>query len=230
MPPAFALSKASADAEQAVKLDANSAEAHTARAVIRHIYDRDSRAAEAEFQRALELSPSDATARQWYSQFLCNLERFDECIAEAARAHALDPAYLTAGVDVGYRFYEARRYREAIDPIRKVLEFNPDFALGHRYLGQVYEANRMYPQSIAELRRAVDLSGGAPIDVATLGHAYALSGQRGKALETLRTLDQLAKQRYVSSYGRALIRVGLGENASALDWLERLSTIIPPGS
>jgi TolB-like protein/Flp pilus assembly protein TadD len=221
MPPAIALSKASADAEQAVKLDANSAEAHTARAVIRHIYDRDSRAAEAEFQRALELSPSDATARQWYSQFLCNLERFDECVAEAARAHTLDPAYLTAGVDVGYRLYEARRYREAIDPIRKILEFNPDFALGHRYLGQVYEANRRYPESIAELRRAVDLSGGAPIDIATLGHAYALSGQRGKAQEALQTLDQLATRRYVSSYGRALIYAGLGENASALNWLER---------
>lgn len=151
---------------------------------------------------------------------LCDLGRFEECLAETARAHALDPAYLMAAVDVGFRLYAARRYAEAIAPIQRVLEFNPDFIPAHGYLGQVYEANRMYPEALAELRKTVELSG-APMDIAALGHAYAVSGQRTEARKALQKLEQLARQRYVSNYERALICTGLGENDQALAWLER---------
>ena len=34
-------------------------------------------------------------------------------------------------------------------------------------------------------------------------------------------MEQLAKQRYVSNYDRALVWAGLGENDRALAWLER---------
>ena len=124
-------------------------------------------------------------------------------------------------MDVGHRRYEARQYAEAIPPIKKVLEFDPDFLTGHRYLGLVYEANRMYPEAISELRRALELSDGAPGDVAALGHAYAVAGRRVEARNALRRLEELAKQRYVSAYARVLIHARLGENARALEWLER---------
>jgi Flp pilus assembly protein TadD len=91
-------------------------------------------------------------------------------------------------VQVGFRKYQARRYAEAIAPIRKVLEFNPDFVNARRGLGLVYEANRMYPEAIAELRKAVELSGGLPMNIAALGHVYAVSGHRAEARKALRRL------------------------------------------
>jgi|SRR5579872_394867 len=220
IPPSEGLAKAKADADKAVELDDASAQAHTARACILHIYDWNWQAAEKEFLRAIELSPNYATARQWYGQYLCNLERFSECLAETDRASALDPAYLVAAMDAGYRRYEAHQYSEAIAPIQKVLEFNPDFAIGRRILGQVYEANRRYREAITEFQKALQLSGGANMDVAALGHAYAVAGERTEALKTLRRLDDLAKRRYVSNFERALIYVGLGENDRALERLE----------
>lgn len=109
IPPAEALRNAKRDAERAVQLDGNSAEAHTARAVIRQVYEWDWQGAETEFRRAIALSPSYATARQWYGHDLCDFERVEECLAETNHAHALDPAYLVAAVDVGFRLYGARR-------------------------------------------------------------------------------------------------------------------------
>jgi Flp pilus assembly protein TadD len=128
---------------------------------------------------------------------------------------------LVASADVGYRLYQARRFTEAIAPIQKVLQFNSDFVLAHRFVGEVYEANRMYSQALEHLRKAVELSGGAPIDVAGLGHAMAVSGDRAGALRALRRLDELAKTRYVANYDRVLVWVGLGENDRALDALEQ---------
>jgi tetratricopeptide (TPR) repeat protein len=198
-----------------------SAEAHYARAAVRTMYEWDSRGAETEFLRAIELSPNNATRRQGYGQYLCNRGRFDECLAETNRAHALDPAYLSVAVEVGFRMYLARRYAEAIAPIRKVLEFNPDFVNARKCLGLVYEANRMYPEAVAELRKAVELSGGLPMNIAALGHVHAVSGHRTEARNALRALDELAMRRYVSKFPRALICAGLGENDRALEWLER---------
>jgi Tfp pilus assembly protein PilF len=169
IPPREALSKARPDAEKAVELDGTSSDAHAARAAIRYLYEWDSPAAEEELHRAIELNPSNASARQWFGQYLCNLGRLEECLAETARANALDPAYLIVAVDMGCRLYEARRYSDAIGPTQKVLEFNRDFAVAHRCLGQVYEADRMYREAIVEFEKAIELSGNVPMNVAALG-------------------------------------------------------------
>jgi TolB-like protein/Tfp pilus assembly protein PilF/DNA-binding winged helix-turn-helix (wHTH) protein len=219
-PPGEVSPRARADAERAVQLDETSAEAHTVRAAIRNLYEWDWPGAEAEFRRAIQLNPNYAPARQWYGQYLCNQGRFEECIAETDQAHALDPAYLIAAVDVGNRLYEARRYNEAIAPITKALEFDPDFIQGHRYLGLVREATRSHSEALAEFRKALELSGGSPVDVAALGHAWAVSGNRTEARRAIRKLDELSKQRYASGYGRALIYTALAEHDRALDWLE----------
>ena len=220
IPPQEAVTKATPDCNRALELDGNNAEAHAVRASILWLYDWDAPHAEIEFQRAIELSPSYTAARQWYGAFLCTQGRFEHCLAETAHAHALDPAYLIAGVDVGTRLYEARRYTEAFAPIQKVLEFNPDFMIGHLYLGQVYEATKMYPQARVEFQKAVELSGDAPAEIAAYGHACAASGDRNEARKALRRLDELAKQRYVSGYEKALIRLGLGEKQAALGLLQ----------
>ena len=54
-----------------------------------------------------------------------------------------------------------------------------------------------------------------------LGHAYAVSGNKDKALRVLDELKELSKRRYVSPYTIATIYVGLGEKGQALEWLQK---------
>jgi tetratricopeptide (TPR) repeat protein len=54
-----------------------------------------------------------------------------------------------------------------------------------------------------------------------LGYAYAALGERAKAIQLLRELDELAKRRYVTPGPRVSIYLGLGETEKALDWLEK---------
>ncbi len=63
-------SKAKAAANEAVELDPNLSEGHTARGWARLAYDWDWSGAEQELQRAIELNPGYATAHQWYSHLL----------------------------------------------------------------------------------------------------------------------------------------------------------------
>jgi TolB-like protein/Flp pilus assembly protein TadD len=210
--------KTRAAIEKALQLDPTLAEAHTVLAGLKH-GNWDWAGAEAEYRRAIELNPNYAHAHQWYSQLLAEIGQSDRGVSEAERAHLLDPLNVILGVDVGYRRYWARRSQEAVSPIQETLELDSGFAVGHRYLGQVYEQIGMYEAAITELRRAAELTGDNPIDLGALGHAYAVSGRRVESLQILEQLRRLSAKRYVSAFEFALIHAGLGERDAALYWL-----------
>lgn len=219
-PPIEITPKARVAVEKALQLDPTLAEAHTVLAGVKHA-DWDWNGAGVEYRRSIELNPNYAHAHHWYSQYLCELGQFDEGVAEADRAHALDPLNLMLGIDVGMRLYWARRYGEAIAPIQKTLELDSNFRVAHRFLGQVYEQNGMLTEAVAELGRAAELSKNNPIDLGALGHAYAVAGRRKQALQILQELHQLSSKRYVSGYEFALVYTGLGEKSNALQWLDK---------
>src|SRR5271167_349067 len=66
LPPKEGFPKAKEAALKSLEIDDTLAEAHTSLARIKAEYDWDWSGAEREFQRAMELNPSYATARQWY--------------------------------------------------------------------------------------------------------------------------------------------------------------------
>jgi hypothetical protein len=57
--------------------------------------------------------------------------------------------------------------------------------------------------------------------IASLGHAYAIAGQKSKAQQILSEMDVRAKQESISSYQFALIFAGLGEKDRAFAALEK---------
>ena len=96
----------------------------------------------------------------------------------------------------------------------------PNFAHAHYRLGQIYVLKGLNREAIAELKKAVALSGGSPRATAELGLAYARLGDTSEALKLLSELRARSRLRYVSPFNMALIYGGLGDNRQALDWLE----------
>ena len=74
--------------------------------------------------------------------------------------------------------------------------------------------------AIAELQKAKAPNPGAWYQ-GYLGYDYAISGDRAKAEQTLRELEELAKHQYVSPTAFATIYLGLGDKGKCLDWLEK---------
>jgi tetratricopeptide (TPR) repeat protein len=112
--------KSNAAARKALELDATLAHPHAVLGANEIEYEWDFAGGEAEYKRALELDPNDATAHQWYAQDIVSLAgRGQEAIAEVDRAHQLDPQSLIIGQAVGDVRIAARRYDEAMSPARK---------------------------------------------------------------------------------------------------------------
>jgi TolB-like protein len=221
LPPGEALPKAKSAAMRALEIDDSLAEAHASLAFVRLYYDWDGSGAEKAFQRAIELNPNYAPARQWYSHLLMASGRTNESITEAKRAAEIDPLSLPAAMNVGWQYQWSRQYDLAVEHLRKALEIDSNFEQGHWGLGLAYEGKRLVEEAASEFQKAINLSGGNPVYAAALGHAYAIGGKKAEAMRTRAELEEQSKRRYVSPYWMATLHVGLGDKDQAFQWLAK---------
>lgn len=220
-PPDQLLRRARGAAERALRLDPVLAEARYSLADTLYQVDGDWEGAQREFRRALTLNRNYATGRQWYSNYLSLLGRVEEAFREIRAARALDPLNLVINMDIGLAHYWAGNYGPAVGELRRTLELDPGFGLARLYLGLALIRVGDSSTAISEFQRVVSLLPGNPDPVALLGHALGVAGRREEAKQALRTLEDLARQRYVSALPFAMVHLGLGDREASLDWLER---------
>jgi len=221
MAPKEALPKAKTAAIKALELDGALGEAHNSLAFVLDGFDWDLDSGGKEFRRSIELSPSYATAHNWYAWHLSLLGRYDEAIVEMRRSEELDPLSLIINADLAELLVLAHSYDESIRQSRKTIEMDANFALAHNQLAQAYLGKHMYDEAVAELRKAVQLSEGSPTCIANLARAYAASGKKREALELLSDLKKRSISSHSNSSEIAMIYASLGEADQAMNWLEK---------
>ena len=222
--------KAEAAALQALQIDETLGEAHTSLAAIKNWYDWDWPGAEIEFRRAIELSPNYPTAHHWYGEFLANLGRFDESVAEYQRALEIDPLSLAISSDLGMVYYHARQYDRAIEHLKKVIEMDPNYVRTHFYLRQTYEQKEMFEEALTELEKGRLLEGDSPSEVArdkeAIRNALRLSGGPGYWRMRLNIVKEEARRKriYFTGYSTsmAILHAQLGERDQAFQWFEKV--------
>jgi TolB-like protein/Tfp pilus assembly protein PilF len=219
--PDIARAKARAAASKALELDPATAEGHAELGLLAFYYDWNWKQAEQEFQRAIAINPSYATAHQWYSQYLRAMGRLPESLQEAKRAQQLDPLSLSVSNSLAARYRDLRQYDQAIAVNQRTLELDPNFAPAHELLATVYEQQGKLPMAIAERKRVVELAQGDPSLLSALAHAYAISGNQVEARKIAARLQQISKDHYVSAWDMAGLFTGLGDQDSAFRWLEK---------
>jgi serine/threonine protein kinase/tetratricopeptide (TPR) repeat protein len=221
IPPREASSKAKAAAQRALAIDADLAEAHVSLGLAHKEHEWDWSAAGHAYQRALQLNANYAVAHQWYGEYLAALGQHDEAIRSFRRAIDLDPLSLIIHATLGRHGYHfARRYDQAILQLRNTLEMDAHFWVAHHWLGFTYAVVGLFPEALAEIRAAQQLSDNVEI-LAVLSYTLARAGQMPEARTALDSLEQLSRTRYVSPLLFALAATGLGEHDEAFRWLER---------
>ena len=218
--PSETMLKAKAAARKAVDLSDTLAEAHTSAGVIKLYYDWDYRGADEEFRRGITLNSGNAYTHNWYGWYLGLMGRFDESLAELARARELDPLSNTINAAIGTVFYWARQTERAIEQYQKVLELYPGYYLVSVLLGEAYAQQGNFSAAIAEIQ-TVQQSRDDAFALSVLGYVYAKSGDCDKAQKIVDDLKTIAQRRYVPPFHIAVVYSGLGDKDQALAWLEQ---------
>jgi eukaryotic-like serine/threonine-protein kinase len=222
MSPSQSQPKAEEAAKKALELDDTLAEGHVMLATVYFMYDWDWSAAEKEFQRALALNPNLAVAHAYYGWFLVSMGRIDVGLAENRRAVALDPLSAEFNFLFGYDLYFAHRFDEAIEQLKSTTEMDPNFWAARDALGWTYLQTAQLAKAMEQFRQARQIGGTVMAEpVASLGYAYALSGEKGKAQTLIRTLEDESRQQYIAPYFLAMVYTGLGDKDHAFAWLEK---------
>lgn len=218
--PSDAFPKAREAANRAVALDSTMAEPHATLAFVKMYYDWNWKGAESEFNRALQLNPSYATAHEWYGLFLAAMGRFDEARVHEHRAQELDPLSTAIGGTAAWVTYYSGRNEAAARELDIVLRQDSAFALAHFYRGRVYEAMGDNGNALSQYESTGPLRASVPT-IAAKGHVYGKLRRIHEANAVLSRLDSLSHKQYVTAYGVALVYAGLGQRDSAFSWLER---------
>jgi TolB-like protein/Flp pilus assembly protein TadD len=219
--------KARAAAEKALAIDNDLAEAHVSLGLL-HGADFNLNPSKREFERALKLNPNYAAAHYFLGlTVLAPLGQLDQALAELKRAVELDPFSAIMNTNFGLCYILARRYPEAIAQLRKATELDPNFSQAHVFLGRALEVSGDSAGAIREYEKAYEVekahgTGAKDVGSPWLAYAYALQGEREKALQLLGQLEDLERRNGgVFAFGLAMVHLRLGQKEQAIDWLER---------
>ncbi len=142
-------------------------------------------------------------------------------ITEAARMLEISPGLAKAHLQLGWAYYFARQYDDALVQFQKGLEMNANAELV-LYIAWAYREKGMYKEALAEFLKVKQIVPGFS-KVVLLGHsgnAYARAGNQAEAQKAIQELIELSKQRR-GTWEVALIYAGLGDKDRAFEWLEK---------
>jgi tetratricopeptide (TPR) repeat protein len=184
-------------------------------------YDWDWQKAKLSFERAIELNPNYRYGYHALAWHLVVAGRFDEAIGAMQTAVKLDPLSHLLNNDLAHMYRVSGQVERAIEQRKRTMELAPDFVGAMESLAEDYVRMSMYPEAVATIERAMNLTGRRPDLVADLGRAYALSGRRDEAETLLQELQERATSEYVLPIYFAVLYTSLGNKDEAFRWLEK---------
>jgi eukaryotic-like serine/threonine-protein kinase len=198
-------------AREAIRLDPLLADSQAALGLL-HVRDRQWASAEAAFEQALKIDPSQGSLYVDYAAaLLLPLERVDDALDVLARARAVAPLSLDVRRALAIMQVEAGLYDEAIKSFQWVLQQDPDFPFVEAHLGRALILSGRPDDALPYLSRK-------PENSVFLGYLYAVTGRRDEA-EALAAGFPPGRQFWIYA--------GLGDKDRTFEALDRAVTINP---
>jgi serine/threonine protein kinase/Tfp pilus assembly protein PilF len=189
-------------------------ESNYSRAIYSFYFERDWRAAEPHFAKAIAINPRSSLAQGYYGLFLATAGRAEDAIMRSTLACQIDPLSAFNHALAAGSFYTVGRFNEAEQSARRAIELQPDYLFGLWVRGLGLCGVGRNQDAIEPLERAVTLSR-APIFVGNLGLAYGRAGQMDAAKRLLHELEERSSRgEFVPEFTALAIHVGLGDVAA----------------
>ena len=205
-------------AARALELDPRSSDAHATLANIALQFDHDWSLAEAEFEKAIALNPSNVTAYRFYGLLLMSQGRFDEAKEVFRRLIRLDPAGGGRG-SLAWAEIESGNFDAGLRELEEVQDRDPAHAGMHVSLGMLYwVAGRP-----AEARKEAEfpLTGGTEDDRFDHALLNAVVGHPEEARTILSGWERGESKVYLAASYAAMLYANVGEKDKALELLEK---------
>jgi eukaryotic-like serine/threonine-protein kinase len=224
MAPGEAWPKSRAAYAKAAELDPDLGDAYSGLGFVDYLYDWNWPQAEKDLKHALELNPGEVRPHRAYSGYLRIMRQFDGAIAESRQARDQSPLSVSLISALGWTYFYAHRWDEAIAQFRQALERDAQYLSAREGLVKCYQQKGMLNEALEELDtelRSADETVLAEAMRATYeksGYSAALRTVYLTRIEQYRTA---ANEIYVSPIVFADLYSLLGQKDEAFNWLEK---------
>lgn len=211
-----------AAANEAVRLDPDSSEAHLALAYVAMWYEWDWAKVDRELGRALELNPDDSLAIGFKGYSLMLRERFSEAEAAGLQALRLDPLSQLRNTELAQVYCFSGKPERGLAIVDSVLRRDPQAPIAwlwrgncHYYLGDLDSAGR-------DAEKLVSIAGRRPMPLANLAMNYAFRGKEEEVQEIMHELRARADEEYVDPYFFFLSVLAMDGFDAAFPYLQQM--------
>jgi serine/threonine protein kinase/TolB-like protein len=222
LPSPTAFEKAEVAAKRALELDPNLGMAHHSLAWVKYARYWDLSGAEREFQRAIDLSPNNATAHLWYGMYLAQQQHSDESFVEMRRARELDPFSSIVTSLAMTPLLTSHQYDTLIEQTTSMLKSNPSNGVLNWLLSSAYEQKGDIARAIDAQEKQAILYGEdrqhAEQEFAALRREFAAQGERAYWLSRQKSLSSSPT---TDPFDLSVVQARLGESDGMLDSLEK---------
>lgn len=209
---AYALKAIEVDPEE---LHPNLADAHVVLAETYLYHDYDFVNAEYHLKRAIELNPNISGAHYTYGWYHALSSNIDESAAEMKKAMEIDPLDPICPGYLAWLYQWSGYYEEALIYVQEAFKINPEYPMAFYVQGMVFSATGRHEEAIAIQKKIYNPRSGF---ASGLGVAYALAGQRDKALGIAAEME--AQNMRWHTWGLAEIYSAIGDTDKAIFWIE----------
>lgn len=185
-------------------------------------FDRDYDRAIEQIKIAINLDPGSAGAHTYHSICLAITGRHEESIKKAKKALELDPLTPIMQINLGGRYYYARKYEECIESVKKTLEMDPGFEIAHYYLAYFYNQMNEQQKALEEIKRVISVFGRDNTQfLAALAIILASMNDNEGAESVVGEMLELSKEKYTSFFWLGMIYVVLDRYEKAFEMFEK---------
>jgi TolB-like protein len=213
--------KARGAAQQAIQAQPELAETQTSWGFVKFWLDWDWMEAEAAYRRAIAIDPNYSLVYRLLGIVLGHAgHREQEARQAMEQARAIDPLQAMHHALSAQVAFLGRDFQAALEFARQAAVVLTDFWIANLQMAQAYEQLGENALALEALNRGG--VGGENSKVISLrGYVLAKMLRIDDAHQVVRTLENLARERYMPACALALVHTGLGEFDSAFKWLDR---------
>ena len=208
--------KAKLNAEKAIELNPNLAEAFASLAWYQFMFEFDRKSAEENFDKAIKLNPNYATAYHWFGLMLNASLELDRSTVLLRKALELEPTSLIIPSNLALAYRLDGQMELAMETCEIAFKLNPNFPSVVHYYTMCHDN---YQDSIKRLKGAIQAYPSIPMSRRALFKVYMNSGDADLAKDQLiYSLDHFHDKMTV---GFAEMYAGLGRYDEAFRWLKK---------
>jgi len=147
-------------AHKALAINDQLGEAYLSLAGVDEFYEHYDQA-EANYRKAIALSPGYATAFQWYSDYLDDFpHRRKEALGMLRKAEELDPFSSIIQKEIADQLALLGRFDDAENLLKNLMQSDPDFAPAYREMADLMDTTGRFDEQAMWLRKASELDPG----------------------------------------------------------------------